>query len=56
LLNVETFPWHANNGIGILLHAEKLDDFLDIGEFLCPWYTPWLAKKSREPQSLIVKG
>jgi hypothetical protein len=48
LLNVKTFTWHAHNSIGVLLHVEQLDNFVDVGQFFCLWDSLWLPEESGE--------
>ena len=34
LLDVEAFAEHTDDGVGVVLHVQELDDFVDVGELL----------------------
>lgn len=55
LLDVETFAETTDNGVGVLVHLEKGEDLLNIGELLGPRHTGRLAEQSAELERFAAK-
>jgi hypothetical protein len=51
LFHVETFTGDTNDGIRVLLHVEKLDDFIDVGKLVGTGDIGGLTKDSAEVKS-----
>lgn len=48
LFDVEPFAGHADDGIGIVLHIEQLDNLVHVGELLLARHMAWLTEQGAE--------